>query len=103
MKRGVLISAVLFSTACLGAAGDAARVSPSTFTGTIHDNRCVGPNCAKQCPVKKGPVYTLQTSDAAWVLSDQRSPEKYNGKRVVVSGRVIAGNKIQVLSITPAQ
>jgi hypothetical protein len=74
-----------------------------TFTGVIHDNRCVGPNCATQCPVTKGPKYTLQSGDAAWVLSDQKTPAQYVGRKVVVTGTVEADNKLKVTAIVPAR
>jgi hypothetical protein len=81
--------------------------SPGRFTGIIHDNRCVGPNCATQCPVTKGPVYTLQSGDAAWLLieplSDRKTPAQYVGKKVVVTGTVETDNKLKVLSIVPAR
>jgi hypothetical protein len=83
-------------------AGTAAATAPATFTGVIHDNRCVGPNCARQCPVIKDPKYTLQTEDEALVLSDQKTAARYNGKRVVVTGRITGTNKLQVVSIVPA-
>ena len=77
--------------------------APKTFTGVIHDNRCVGPNCATQCPVTKNPVYTLQSGEDAWVLSDQKTPARYAGKKVIVTGTVGADNKLKVTSIAPAR
>jgi hypothetical protein len=74
-----------------------------TFSGVIHDNRCVGPNCATQCPVTKEPKYTLQSGDQAWVLSDQKTPAQYVGRKVVVTGTVEADNKLKVTSIVPAR
>jgi uncharacterized protein DUF5818 len=74
-----------------------------TFTGVIHDNRCVGPNCATQCAVTKEPKYTLQSGDAAWLLSDQKTPAKYVGRKVIVTGSVSTGNTLKVTSITPAR
>jgi hypothetical protein len=74
-----------------------------TFTGVIHDNRCIGPACATQCPITKGPTYTLQSADAAWVLSDQKTPAQYVGKKVIVTGTVGADNKLKVTSIAPAR
>lgn len=74
-----------------------------TFTGVIHDNRCVGPNCATQCPIDKGPVYTLQSGDDAWVLSGRNTPAKYVGKKVIVTGTTGPGNKLNVASIGPAE
>ena len=73
-----------------------------TFTGVIHDNRCVGPNCATQCPIGKGPTYTLQSGDEAWLLSDQITPARYVGRKVSVRGTVGADNKLKVTSIAPA-
>jgi hypothetical protein len=94
MKR----SALLLVAAGLCFAGQAVK----TFTGVIHDNRCAGPNCATQCPVTKGPKYTLQSGDEAWVLSDQKTPARFVGRRVIVTGTVEAGNRLRVASIAPA-
>jgi hypothetical protein len=77
--------------------------APKTFTGVIHDNRCVGPNCATQCPIDKNPVYTLQSGENSWVLSDQKTPACYAGKKVVVRGTLDADNKLKVTSIAPAE
>jgi len=74
-----------------------------TFTGVIHSNRCVGPNCATQCPVTKEPKYTLQSGDEAWLLSDQKTPAKYVGRKVIVTGALGAGNTLKVTSIVPAK
>ncbi len=74
-----------------------------TFTGVIHDNRCVGPNCATQCPVTKEPKYTLQSGDEAWLLSDQKTPAKYVGRKVIVTGALGAHNTLKVTSIAPAR
>ena len=87
----------------LAAASVCMAETPRTFTGVIHDNRCVGPACATQCPVTKGPKYTLQAGDEAWVFSDQKSPARFTGKRVVVIGTIGAGNKLKVVSITAAK
>jgi hypothetical protein len=76
-----------------------ASPATKTFTGTIHDNRCVGPACATQCPVRKTPTYTLQAGDDAWVLSDQKTPAQYNGKKVIVTGTIGPDNKLRVVSI----
>ncbi len=102
MKRVARLSAGwLFAGLLL--AGTAAATAPKTFTGVIHDNRCVGPNCARQCPIIKDPKYTLQTEDEALILSDQKIAARYNGKRVIVTGRIIGTNKLQVVSIVPAR
>lgn len=74
-----------------------------TFTGVIHDNRCVGPNCARQCPSTKEPVYTLQSGEDAWRLSFAKAPEQYVGRKVIVSGTLGADNKLKVDSIVLAK
>jgi len=94
MKRCVLI---------LAAASVLLAAPPKTFTGVIHDNRCVGPNCATQCPITKGPKYTLQSGDEAWVLSDQKTPARFTGKRVIVTGTLESDNKLKVISIALAR
>jgi hypothetical protein len=88
---------VAFAGLCMSGA------TPRTFTGVIHDNRCVGPNCARQCPITKDPKYTLQSGDEAWVLSDQNAPAHYVGKRVTVTGTLGRDNKLIVSSIVPAK
>ena len=95
MKACALL--VAFAGLCM--AGGTSR----TFTGVIHDNRCVGPNCARQCPITKDPKYTLQSGDEAWVLSDQKAPARYVGKRVIVTGTLGRDNKLIVSSIAPAK
>jgi hypothetical protein len=100
MKRCALLLAI----AGLSMAGPSMK-SPvqKTFTGVIHDNRCVGPNCARQCPATRDPKYTLQSGDDAWVLSDQRSLAGYTGKKVVVTGMLGPRNTLVVSSIAPAK
>jgi hypothetical protein len=91
--------ALVLLTAVMGFGKEA----PKTFTGIIHDNRCAGPNCATQCPVTKGPKYTLQSGNEAWVLSDQKTPARYVGKKVMVTGVAGADNRLRVASIAPAR
>lgn len=90
--------ALLLASAALCLAGGARK----TFTGVIHDNRCVGPNCARQCPSTKDPVYTLQSGEDAWVLTDPKASARYVGRKVVVTGTLEADNKLHVVSIVPA-
>lgn len=71
------------------------------FTGVIRDNQCVGPACATMCPVDKDPVYTLQTPDGAWVLSDSRLAAKFAGQKVTIQGTT-SGNRLKVSSVTAA-
>jgi hypothetical protein len=95
MKSCALL--VAFASLCF------ASGTEKTYTGVIHDNRCVGPNCARQCPITKGPKYTLQSGDEAWVLSDQKAPAQYVGKKVIVTGTLASENKLNVISIAPAK
>jgi hypothetical protein len=95
MKWGALL--LLAAGLCVG------DRDPGRFTGIIHDNRCVGPNCATQCPVTRDPVYTLQSGEQAWVLTDRKTPAQFVGRKVVVTGTVEADNKLKVLSIAPAR
>jgi hypothetical protein len=94
MKRFALLAAI----AGLSMAG----VVQKTFIGVIHDNRCVGPNCARQCPVTKDPKYTLQSGDEAWVLSHQKALARYTGKKVIVTGTLGPRNTLVVSSIALA-
>jgi hypothetical protein len=95
-KRSALI--VVAAGLCFGGA-----TPVKTFTGIVHDNRCVGPNCATQCPITREPKYTLQSGDEAWLLSDQKTPAQYVGRKVIVTGAVGTGNTLKVTSIAPAK
>jgi hypothetical protein len=79
-----------------------AGIVQKTFIGVVHDNRCVGPNCARQCPVTKDPKYTLQSGDEAFVLSDQKTLARYTGKKVIVTGTLGPRNTLVVSSIALA-
>jgi hypothetical protein len=95
--------ALLLSIAGLCFGGNAVK----TLTGVIHDNRCMGPNCATQCPVTKGPKYTLQSGDEAWVLikatGDRQTFAQYVGRKVIVTGAFGADNTLKVASVAPAR
>jgi hypothetical protein len=82
----------------------AATLIAGTFSGTgvVHDNKCLGPACATQCPVNKEAVYSLQTLDRAWVLSDAKTAARYAGKKVKITGTT-QGNTITITSVTPAK
>jgi hypothetical protein len=95
MKKWVF--SLLLAALCL------ASDTPKTFTGVVHDNKCAGPACATECPISKDPVYTLQASDDAWVLSDAKQSAPYAGKKVTVAGTLADGNKLKVISIAPAR
>jgi hypothetical protein len=100
MKRSALFLAI----ASLSISGAVQK----TFIGVVHDNRCVGPDCARQCPVTKNPKYTLQSGDNAWVLTDRKNPGRfsetqYTGRKVVVTGTIGPRNTLVVSSIAPAK
>jgi hypothetical protein len=86
-----------------------------TFTGVITDSMCAagdhsvmrmgatGGECTIACVEAHGAQYVLYTGKDFYVLSEQRSPEKFAGKRVTVRGTLKTGTSaktIQVDSIT---
>ena len=84
-----------------------------TFTGTITDDMCakadhsgmrMGPNdaeCTKACVALHGAAYVLYDGKSAYVLSDQKLPEKFAGQTVTVVGALDAKTKtIRVDSIS---
>lgn len=78
----------------------AGRTPDAIFTGVIRDNRCADGLCATQCPVRKTPLYTLQTETDGWRLSDQKTPARYLGRKVEISGHPGRGNTLKVVSMT---
>ncbi len=107
MKQGVLC---LLTVATLLAAQ-----GKQTFTGTITDDECgradhsrmrMAPTdaaCVLACISAHSGSYVLYDGKDAYVLSDQRTPEKFAGQRVRVLGTLDAKTKtIQVDSITAA-
>lgn len=91
MKRWALF----FALAGFCSAADTPRV----YQGTIYDNRCSDGLCATQCPVSKTPKYTLQTETDAWLLSDQKTPAKFLGKKVTITATASGNNTLKVRSI----
>ena len=56
------------------------------------------------CVASHGASYVLYDGKESWTLSDQKTPEKFAGKRVTVTGTLNAKSKtIQVDSIVPAK
>src|SRR5437762_165041 len=108
MRR--LLACVL---ACvLGVALLSAAPSTQTFTGVITDDNCANGNhshmrmgdtdaeCAVACNSAHGSPYILFDGKNAYTLSDQRTPEKFAGKKVTVVGTLDAKTKtITVTSI----
>lgn len=94
----------------------AAPPGKQTFTGAITDSMCakadhsqmqMGPTdaeCTIACVSVHGASYVLYDGKDVYTLSDQRTPEKFAGKRVSVTGTLDAKTKtIQVDSIIAAK
>jgi len=86
------------------------------FTGTITDDMCaraghagmrMGPTdaeCTTACVSIHGAMYVLSDGKNVYALSDQRTPEKFAGQKVKVTGTLDAKTRtIQVDSMTPAK
>ena len=93
-------------------AGLVQRQGKRTFTGTITDSMCaaadhsqmrMGSNdaeCTIACVDAHGATFVLYDGKDVYTLSDQKTPEKFAGKKVTVVGTLNAGTKaIQVDSI----
>src|SRR5262245_17360577 len=104
----------LLAALLLVAALSAAQTK-QTFTGVITDDMCakgdhskmgMGPNdaeCTKACVALHGAAYVLYDGKSAYVLSDQKLPEKFAGQKVTVAGTLDAKTKtIKVNSIAAA-
>jgi hypothetical protein len=67
------------------------------FTGVVTDSMCadgdhsqmrMGPTdaeCTKACVEAHGALYVLYDGKHSWTLSDQKTPEGFAGKKVVVT------------------
>jgi hypothetical protein len=93
-----------------------AAAGKQTFTGTISDYMCaraghaqmqMGPtdaDCTVACVSIHGVAYVLADGKNIYVLSDQRTPEKFAGQKVKVVGTLnTKTNTIQVDSISAAK
>jgi hypothetical protein len=91
----------------------AAPPGKSTLTGVITDSMCadgdhshmkMGPTdaeCTKACVDIHGAMYVLYDGKQTYTLSDQKTPEKFAGKKVTIVGTLNAKTKtIQVDSIS---
>jgi len=87
-----------------------------TFTGTITDSMCakanhslmkMGPTdaeCTLACIDAHGALFVISDGTTAYTLSDQKSPMKFAGKKVTVTGTLNANTQtIQVESIVAAK
>ena len=93
-----------------------AAQSKQTFAGTITDDMCakeghasmrMGPTdaeCTTACVAAHGAEYVLADGTSVYTLSDQKTPEKFAGQKVRVTGTLDAKTrKIQVQSMTLAK
>ena len=105
-----LISSLLVVAALSAAQGK------QTFTGTITDNMCargghaqmrMGPTdaeCTTACVSAHGATYVLYDGKEVYALSDQRTPEKFAGQKVRITGTLDVKTKtIQVDSISASK
>jgi Protein of unknown function (DUF5818) len=94
----------------------AAAPAKQKFTGVVTDSMCekgdhsgmrMGPTdaeCTKACVTIHGASYVLYDGKQAYTLSDQKTPEKFAGQKVIVTGTLDAKTKtIQVDSIAAAK
>ena len=86
------------------------------FTGTITDSMCpegdhtrmrmgaTDGECTIACVDAHGALYVLYDGKATYTLSDQKTPEKFAGQKVTVTGTLDAKTStIQVDSIAAAK
>ena len=105
----------LIVTLLIIAALSAAAQSKQKFTGTITDSMCAEADhsqmrmgstdaeCTIACISSHGASYVLYDGKTAYNLSDQKTPEKFAGKKVTVTGALDAKTStIRVDSITAA-
>jgi hypothetical protein len=106
-----LLISTLVAAGVLSAAGER-----QTFTGVITDEMCalvghahmrMGPTdaeCTVACVTAHGVAYVLESGKSVYVLSDQKTPEQFAGRRVRVVGSLDAKtSRIQVESISAAE
>jgi hypothetical protein len=107
----------LLSVSLLALAMLSGAQAKQTFTGSITDSMCankaghsamrMGPTdaeCTKACVVSHGATYVLYDGTNVYELSDQRTPERYAGQKVRVTGTLDAKTKtIRVDSIVAAR
>jgi hypothetical protein len=111
--KGLVVS--MLGVAALSAAPSTIRTAADVaeFRGVITDDNCdngdhshmkmgdTDPECTVACINAHGASYVLFDGKTAYTLSDQKSPEKFAGKKVKVVGTLDAGKKIiQVSSIS---
>jgi hypothetical protein len=106
----------LFSVSLLVIAAVAPAQETQTFVGTINDDICardgharmrMGPTdaeCTTLCVMLHNAAYVLDDGKNVYVLSDQRTPEKFAAQKVRITGMLDASsNTIEVRSIEAAR
>ena len=106
--KALILSLVLVCTL-------SAAQSKQKFTGTITDDMCpagdhsrmrMGSNdaeCTLACVSAHGALYVLSDGKTFYNLSDQKTPEKFAGKKVTVTGTLDAKTRtIHTDSISPS-
>ncbi len=94
----------------------AAAAETQTVTGVITDSMCptgdhsgmrMGPTdaeCTIACVMEHGAEFVLYDGKSAYTLSDQKTPEKFAGQKVKVTGTLDLKTKtIHVESIAAAE
>jgi hypothetical protein len=107
MKKPIVLA--MAAVALLGAAP-----AEQKFTGTITEDMCgndhsrmkMGPDpkCIVECVKTMRAMYALYDGKNTYVLSDQKTPEKFAAKRVTVTGTLDDATKtIKVAKIEAAK
>ncbi len=89
-----------------------AGAATQTFTGVVTETMCgkdhammkVAPDakCVVEC-VKAGSKYALYDGKTVYVLSDQKTPERFAGQKVKITGTLNANTKIIKVESIAAQ
>jgi hypothetical protein len=100
----------------LAVAGLSAAPATQTFRGVVTDDNCVNGDhshmrmgetdaeCTVACIDAHGASYVLFDGKNAFTLSDQKTPQKFAGQKVNVTGTLDVKTKtIQVTSISAAK
>ena len=87
-----------------------------TFTGVITDDQCAGAGharmrmgptdaeCTRACVMLHDAAYVLEDGANVYALSDQKTPDRFAGHRVRVTGTLDAKTRtIRVASIAAAR
>jgi hypothetical protein len=100
------------ATAVAAAALACASPAAQTYTGTITDDMCgkshadmkmgTDDKCTIECVKTMGGKYALSDGKDVYVLSDQKTPAKFAGKKVTVTGTV-DGKTLHVEKIEAAK